>query len=252
MNRGTKEGEEYEKDFCIRFNRKDSKLNLGILKGYCLENLYAVHVKYHKFSYLTEKKVKPKSDAFLINLSKDEFNRCESNNFYLDEDSIDHIKNKILPESGISIKNLNSEKYQIHKFTCDSFVRTFNDKFLFIGHLIYERENMIDKNIDIFHNLEISQNDFFERFDFLNNESDPKILKYKKIKNYCKKKIYDEINNSNKIQDIVFSGKGIFEDPFYATYFFQNDRLMPIKTDKFKVTTGSGRSRGDYTIVIKP
>ena len=137
MNRGTKEGEKYEKDFCVRFNKRDIKLNIDILRNICLEDLYAVHVKYHKFSLITKKNVKPKSDAFLINLTKNEFDQCKSEGFYLDEDSLERLKIKYLPRSGISIKNLNSKKYQIHKFTYDSFVRTFNNKFLFIGYLIY-------------------------------------------------------------------------------------------------------------------
>ena len=83
MNRGTREGEDYEKDFCIRFNKRDSKLNIEILNNHCLENLYAVHVKYHKFSFITEKKVKPKSDVFLVNLSKNEIDSCKRNNFFL-------------------------------------------------------------------------------------------------------------------------------------------------------------------------
>jgi hypothetical protein len=252
MNRGTREGEDYEKDFCIRFNKRDSKLNIEILNNYCLENLYAVHVKYHKFSFITEKKVKPKSDVFLVNLSKNEIDSCKRNNFFLDEDSLENIQIKYLPESGISIKNLHSKKYQIHKFTCDSFERTFNDKFLFIGHLIYERKNMIHKNNDIFDNLKIPKDVFLRKFDFLHSESDPENLKYQKIKTYCKNQICDAINNSEKIQDIVFSGKGVFEDPFYASYFFQDDMLVPMKIDKYTVTTGSGRSRGNYTIVIKP
>jgi len=252
MNRGTTEGEEYEKDFCIRFNKRDSKLNLDILDNYCLENIYAVHVKYHKFSSITEQKVKPKSDAFLINLSKDEFDKFRRDDFFLDEDSLKHIQMQFLPESGISIKNLDSKKYQIHKFTYESFVRTFEDKFLFIGHLIYERKNMIYKNNEIFYNLKIPKDVFLKKFNFLHNESDPENLTYQKIKTYCKNQICLAINNSKKIQDIVFSGKGVFEDPFYASYFFQDDALTPIKIDKYSVTTGSGRSRGEYTIVIKP
>ena len=252
MNRGTREGEDYEKDFCIRFNKRDSKLNIDILNNYCLEGLYAVHVKYHKFSFITGKKVKPKSDVFLINLSKNEIDSCKSNNFFLDEDSLENIQIKYLPESGISIKNLHSKKYQIHKFTYDSFVRTFNDKFLFIGHLIYQRRNMIYKNKEIFDNLNMPKDVFFKKFNFLYSESDLENLKYQKIKTYCKNEICNAINNSKKIQDVIFSGKGVFEDPFYASYFFQDDMLMPIKIDKYTVTTGSGRSRGIYTIVIKP
>jgi hypothetical protein len=89
---------------------------------------------------ITKKNVKPKSDVFLINLTKNEFDQCKNEDFYLDENSLARLKIKYLPRSGISIKNLNSKKYQIHKFTYDSFVRTFDNKFLFIGHLIYEKK----------------------------------------------------------------------------------------------------------------
>lgn len=252
MNRGTKEGEKYEKDFCIRFNKRDTKLNIDILKNICLEDVYAVHIRNHKFSLITKKNVKPKSDVFLINLTKNEFNQCKNKDFYLDENSLERLKIKYLPRSGISIKNLNSKRYQIHKFTYDSFVRTFDNKFLFIGHLIYEKKHLIHKNDDIFINLKISKKTFFENFNSVYDEYDLEDIRYQKIKNFCKNEICTEINNSKTIQNIIFSGEGVFEDPFYASYFFQNDILMPITTSKFSVTTGSGRTKGNYTLVIKP
>ena len=253
MNRGTKEGEKYEKDFCIRFNKRDINLNINILKNTYLEDLYAVQVKHHKFSLITEKNVKPKSDAFLVNLTKYEFDQCKSEGFYLNEDSLERLKIKYLPRSGISIKNLNSKRYQFHKFTYDSFVRTFNNKFLFIGHLIYEKKHLIHKNDDIFMNLKVSKKTFFENFNSVYEEHDSEDIRYEKIKTFCKNEICLKINNSKTIQNIIFSGEGVFEDPFYASYFFQNDTLMLMTTPaNFCVTTGSGRTKGIYTIVIKP
>ena len=72
MNRGTLEGEKYEKEFCIRFNRRDPTIDSSCL-NLDIKDIYAVHVIGHKYSQNTQRNVKPKSDAFLVNLSQNEF-----------------------------------------------------------------------------------------------------------------------------------------------------------------------------------
>ena len=68
--------------------------------------------------------------------------------------------------------------------------------------------------------------------------------------------IYDiQVFENDNIWNIVYSGKGVFEDPFYASYFYQGNKIISInklESSKISVTNGSGRSRGDYTVVFKP
>ena len=48
-------------------------------------------------------------------------------------------------------------------------------------------------------------------------------------------------------------GKGLYNEPYNAKFLFSkgNIKLNTIP-ESFSITTGSGRHRGKYTIVIKP
>ena len=49
-----------------------------------------------------------------------------------------------------------------------------------------------------------------------------------------------------------FNKFGNYEEPYTAHYFMQNNNISKLGYQPFTVTTGSGRSHGDYTIVLKP
>ena len=74
----------------------------------------------------------------------------------------------------------------------------------------------------------------------------------KAIKNYSTSQLSKIINNDSKIQDIIFKGKGIYEDPYWSNYIYHKGLLEKISIPKFSVTNGSGRHKGVITIVIKP
>ena len=69
---------------------------------------------------------------------------------------------------------------------------------------------------------------------------------------YSNLKIGEIINNNKEISDFMFNGIGNFEEPFTVHYLYENGELKDNCFIPFKPTTGSGRSKGTFTIVIKP
>ena len=108
---------------------------------------------------------------------------------------------------------------------------------------------------------ELTKNDFvlkgwktdwheFCSFFKIHNRPDKQILQ--KIKKESTKKIYKIIDNNKNVSDFVFRGIGNFDEPFTATWFYEKGTLKKAGKIPFTVTTGSGRSHGDFTIVVKP
>ena len=61
------------------------------------------------------------------------------------------------------------------------------------------------------------------------------------------------IDNVQSISDFIFKGVGAFENPFFANFLYKEGELSKdCYPTKYSITTGSGRSKGDYTVVIKP
>ena len=252
MNRGTKEGTQEEIYFCEKFNREEINLENTNLKY--SPNTFAVHSVKHQYSYLSEKYVKPKSDCFLIKDLKNNFKKKDT--VYISELDLENGTFEYVKHSGISVKNKLSKKYQIHKFGLNTFNKVFLDKKLFIGVIIYcQNDKELYKNNKIFEYAEVDKNEFLSSFQnyFDNYESEKK--KLKKIKTECIKNLKTIIENDQKIWDIIFTGKECFEDPFYSSYFYQNDSIFKINNNyfsNFSITNGSGRSNNNYTVVIKP
>ena len=74
----------------------------------------------------------------------------------------------------------------------------------------------------------------------------------RKIKKYSNIKIKDIIQKNIKISDFVFKGIGNFNEPYTAFWFYENRVLKKAGPIPFIITTGSGRSHGDFTVVVKP
>ena len=252
MNRGTKEGTKEEIYFCEKFNR--GEINLENTDLEYSSNTFAVHSVQHKYSSLSEKNVKPKSDCFLIKDLKNNFKK--NNKFYISELDIEHGTFEYIKHSGISVKNKFSKNYQIHKFGFNTFNKVFLEKKLFVGVIIYcQNDTELYKNKKIFEITDIDEEEFLLSFQKDFENYDNKKTKLKKIKKKCIEILQTKIKTNQKIWDIVFSGKGCFEDPFYSTYFFQNDLMFKINKNNFSnfsITNGSGRSNNNYTLVIKP
>ena len=52
---------------------------------------------------------------------------------------------------------------------------------------------------------------------------------------------------------MIFLGKGLFDDPYYAPFIFSKGKMKPNAMPlNFAITTGSGRHKGKFTIIVKP
>ena len=74
----------------------------------------------------------------------------------------------------------------------------------------------------------------------------------KDIKIYACIEIKNLIENDKDLQKKIFNGITLYEEPYTAIYFYHGNKIEGLTTIPFNVTTGSGRSHGDYTIVLKP
>ena len=69
---------------------------------------------------------------------------------------------------------------------------------------------------------------------------------------HATREITNTISKKPEIAKFVFQGIGNFEEPFTASWLYEHDRLKKAGPIHFTVKTGSGRSRGDFTVVVKP
>ena len=221
-----------------------------------LDNIYAVRVTNRIESKLSHKRVSPKSDLYLIraNYTSDFLKSC---NYWLDEDYIEGTDYNIISESGISCKLPSSKSFTYQKLTIDSFNKLFDDKFLGCGISLFVNHKDIGLNKSIMEKWSVTDAEmaiyFSDKLDTIIEKNFDKDLSVcKAIKNYSTSQLSKIINNDSKIQDIIFKGKGIYEDPYWSNYIYHKGLLEKISIPKFSVTNGSGRHKGVITIVIKP
>ena len=144
-NRGTAEGTAEEINFVKLLNKKEDKtlwetLNLDP------DNHYAIHVIYHKFGEINQKRVKPKADVYIAkgNVSQD---ILEDRDFYLNEEDIETFNLIPIAGTGISVKLQNSRRYQITKLGPSTFYKIFGSYELGAGASIYcKNEKDLTKN----------------------------------------------------------------------------------------------------------
>ncbi len=74
----------------------------------------------------------------------------------------------------------------------------------------------------------------------------------KQLKKYAVDLIRENIDYSPELQRKIFNGIGVYQEPYSAYFFMQNNVIKALKYIEYVITTGSGRSHGDYTIVLKP
>lgn len=260
VNLGTKEGEWEERNFVKEFN-KNKNLELFKEIPFDFNNTYAIHVISHKYGIINQKKIKPKADVFFAFGNVDE-KYLINNDFYLDENDYKKFDLQYHINSGVSIKRNGSKKYQILKINPSTFYKLFDSYELGAGASIYCKNlNELEKNRNVIKGWKTSWNDFFEYFkiDFPNvekikNETDREetLLVARDIKSFSNKKIKSLIEDNKELKDFIFKGIGNFEEPFTAYWFYDGISLKKLEYIPYVITTGSGRSKGDFTIVIKP
>jgi hypothetical protein len=243
-------GYDNEKDVVILFNKNKSFIN-NIYSSETL-NTFAIHVNSKKYGKLNEKNVSCKSDFYLANGNITEDELLERN-YYLNENDIEFFKLKPIINTGVSVK-LDKSRYTIFKMGPTTFKKLFQSNVLASGASIYSTKDF-DKNGSVLDGWEVKKEEFYTYYsDTINgNEnylSDKVILN--KIKKKSNKEIKKIIENNKSLSDFIFKGIGNFEEPFTAHWLFENNELKKNYEIPFQITTGSGRSKGIFTIVLKP
>jgi hypothetical protein len=260
MNKGTPEGTKEEISFVKKLNKKEDISFWDILK-LDSKNCYAIHVISHKQGIINNTKIKPKADAYIARgeVSSD---YLLSKNYYLDENDIAKFNLIPIDKSGISIKRKDSYKYQILKMNPVTFEKIFKFLELGAGASIYcVKSEELKKNYSVLTGWKTTWEKFVEFFKDIENielindsnaDIDKKLKVAKAIKKKANGEIEELINTNSKRVDFIFQGIGNFEEPFTVYWFYELGTLKKAGKIPFVVTTGSGRSKGDFTIVIKP
>lgn len=256
-NKGTKEGTVQEIEFVQMLNRKE---NLSFWETLSLDPLthYAIRVISKKYGKLNESKVLPKADAFIAS-GIVPLDYLESKEFFLDENDVNIFNLTPIEQSGISIKRADSKQYQIMKMSPSTFKKLFGSNILASGASIYcTKEVEFIKNHDLLDGWGVSESEFINYF---NDEVGLELLSVTEasskkslgvIKKFSNAKIAEIINTNKQIADFIFFGIGNFDEPFTARWLFEYGEFKANYMIPFNVTTGSGRSKGVYTLVLKP
>lgn len=226
------------------------------------QNCYAIHVIRHAWSELLGRSIKPKSDVYITSGMVD-FDYLLSKGYFLDENDIDILNLQKLDYSGISVKRVDSHSYQILKTSPSTFEDFFESpRELGAGVSIYCKNIAeIYKNEAVLRGWGVTDSSFIKYFSkhfvdasFMFDDSSPQkqIITANKIKTFSINQLHDIITSNQEISGRVFYGAGLYDEPYVAHWLFEKGEFRKNCEMPFTVTTGSGRSRGDFTVVIKP
>lgn len=258
MYKGTYDGDIDEIKFVAEFNADKIRFNDYLCLFSKYTNLYMIRVTSKQISKLSNKKVFTRADCYLANISTDISHILNQNDYYLSEEILDKncISYEKIPFSGVSVKITTSKNFQILKMTPNSFNTLFGSHELGAGASLFcMRENELNKNQALINGWNTSFSSMATYFkEFTNNEETFYLHKEicKNIKQFSCKEIKNIINNSHELQQKIFNGVDLYKEPYTAFYFYHGYEILKLNTIDFNVTTGSGRSKGDYAIVLKP
>lgn len=264
-NIGTFEGDQEEFNISKIMNRNKNHRFWNVISDLCTldldkDNYYVVKVEENKESQLSGKKVKCKTDNFIIqaNISKAQLLQCE---YQITEKMLQNIgKYKVISNSGISVKKADSKKYTIVKLTHNTFEQAFAEyiegvNFIIAGLLLYSDKKKIHINTKMLEDLKIQQsrliNFYIDTYDLSGNgilDSDFIV----KISRKAREVVKETIENQPELKDKLFTGKGWFDDPFCINFIFKEGKLTSDIYTDYTVSNGSGRSKGNYSIILKP
>ena len=264
-NKGTADGTWEEYELVAKLNRDTNrngrlwKLISRELDRLQLKDMYAVHVSNTVYSKLSERKVLPKADVYLVR-GRIAHEVLLDNNYWLDEDMIAKLDIKPISGSGISCKRPDSKNFTYSKLTQKSFEKLFNNLSMGAGISLFVNEEDILLNPQVLYSWKVSEQMIFDEFrlDLLCDgidQSQWSITNIKVcaiIKEAAIKKMKGIIVNNRKIADSIFKGIDCFEEPYTAHFIYKDGELSRTSIPPFSITTGSGRHKGNYTIVIKP
>ena len=219
---------------------------------YEINNTFAIHIIRKKFGLLNNEKILPKADVFFARGNIDK-NFLKKNEYYLDENHIDKLNLTPIPYSGLSIKMSNSN-YTITKISPNTFLKIFKSNVLGAGASVYSTKDF-EKNSNILTGWGISQSTFNKYFSYKLKINEINLLDkdiMTRIKTFSNHEIEKIIREDSVISDFIFKGIGNFEEPYTANWIIENNILKKNYYIPFTITTGSGRSKNNFTIVLKP
>lgn len=258
MYKGTYDGDKAEIKFVAEFNSNKVRYMDYLNRFSDYQNLWMVRVTTKQYSKLSERIVFTRSDCYLASIFSDISEILEENDYLLSEDILDKkgISYQKIPYSGVSIKMTTSKKFQILKMTPNSFYKLFGTYELGAGASLFCMKNSeLDKNPELIlgWNSTIERMvDYFKQFTNGNKQFYLSHEICKNIKNYACTEIRRMIEENKELQEKVFNGINLYEEPYTAFYFYHGSKIDRLTTIPFNITTGSGRSHGNYTIVLKP
>lgn len=225
-----------------------------------LTDIYLIRVTTKQMSTLSNMKVMTRADAYCIRCKDGRIKELvHRNNGFLSEEILDKCKisYNFIKNSGISIKMGDSKNYTILKMTVNSFVKLFDNNIIGAGISLYcENPDELHKNEDVILGRKTTKKDILEYLNLKEYYTEKSFLAdcdfCLKVKNICKEKCIKLINNSDELKKKIFNGIGLYDEPYTAHFFMQEKNISILKTIPFNITTGSGRSKGIYTIVLKP
>ncbi|AFM04602.1 hypothetical protein Fleli_2224 [Bernardetia litoralis DSM 6794] len=250
MNKA-KQGNNEEVKFTKLLNQKGELWND---LGYDTTNYYAIHVISNKFGEINQAKIPPKADIFIGKGSVDD-DYLQTQDYYLSENDAVKFGLEPVAKSGISVKIAKSN-YTIIKISASTFQKIFGSNILGVGASIYSSKEF-EKNPSVLLGWGISFEEFQLYFSGLLKIDKSEItLDNKKIlgkiKTISNETIKKQVLESAEMRDLVFKGIGNFEEPFTAHWIIENNQIKENYYIPFSVTTGSGRSKGIFTVVLKP
>lgn len=258
MYKGTYDGDKDEIRFVAEFNSNKLKYNNYLTTFSEYSNLWMVRVTTKQYSKLSGRKVFTRSDCYLASFLDDITGLVEENDYLLTEDILNkkRISYKKVPYSGISVKMATSNSFQILKTGPNSFKNLFGSYELGAGASLFcMKDNELPKNVDLIIGWNTTIENMVAYFGQFINDNHEFYLNQvicKNIKNYSCAEIKRVIEENTTLQEKIFNGITLYEEPYTAFYFYHGNEIERLTTIPFNVTTGSGRSHGDYTIVLKP
>lgn len=225
-----------------------------------LENIFAIRVNHLVESKFLGIKIFPKSDLYLCeaNISED---LLEANSYHIDELILENMNIQSVPiiGSGISCKIASSSSFTYAKISPNNFEKIFGNRLLGAGASLFVKEDDIKLNNIVLKGWNISETDFIKalknigQYSDLEKISDLKSVELKKIKSYFINKIKEIILSNKTVAEMIFIGNGLYDEPYNAKFLYSKGNIkINAIPESFTVTTGSGRHKGKYTIVIKP
>ena len=128
-------------------------------------------------------------------------------------------------------------------------------EFILAGLIIYSNKNKLSINKKILNDLKVDEiklvNYFLKEYGINHKDSLDEEVAYK-ISKKSKEIVKEAIERNAELKASLFSGKGWFENPYYINFIFKNGELTTNIYTDYYISNGSGRSKGIYTIILKP